>query len=215
MAIEKARSFIARHTRITSSPLVPEIDLHLADEITPIWQATEETLKQMNVSPPYWAFAWPGGQAMARFILDHPRRFAGQRVLDFAAGAGLCAIAAAKVGASQVLAADIDPLATIALAMNAERNDVTFPIESSDIVGSESAWDIVVAGDVCYERPMADRVTQWLRHLAQKGTIVLLADPGRAYLPKEGLQEIARYKVPTTLELEDRTERETILWQMC
>jgi len=214
MELSHARDFVRAQTVIASPTLVPEIRLHLASEITPIWQAAEESLEQMNLPPPYWAFAWPGGQAVTRYILDHKATVASKRVLDFAAGAGLGAIGAALSGAANSIAAEIDTMAAVAIGLNAEQNGVSVSIENEDLVGCRAQWDVVLAGDVCYERPMAMRVTGWLRDLARSGVTVLLGDPGRAYLPAEGMVEIARYQVPTTLELEDRTMKETIVWRM-
>jgi predicted nicotinamide N-methyase len=207
-------AFIRRETIIAAPPLVPEIRLHLATEITPIWQATETTLLREGLPPPYWAFAWPGGQALARTILDDPAIVAGKRVLDFAAGSGLVAIAAAKAGARSVIAAEIDKFAASAIALNATLNGVGVPVALEDVVGTEGPWDLVLAGDVCYERPMAERVTAWLRRLVGQGTEVLMGDPGRSYLPRSGLQLVTRHRVPTSLELEDRTERETVIWRL-
>jgi predicted nicotinamide N-methyase len=207
-------AFIRRETAIASPPLVPEIRLHLATEITPIWQATETTLAHEGLPPPYWAFAWPGGQALARTILDDPSIVAGKRVLDFAAGSGLVAIAAAKAGAASVIAAEIDRFAAAAIALNAALNGVVVPVTLEDVVGEAGPWDLVLAGDVCYERPMAERVTAWLRSLVASGIEVMIGDPGRSYLPKSGLVEVARHRVPTSLELEDRTERETVIWRL-
>jgi predicted nicotinamide N-methyase len=207
-------AFVSAQTKLAPPPLVPEIQLYLASEVTPLWQATEETLARSYVPPPYWAFAWPGGQALARHILDNPQIVAGKHVLDFAAGSGLTAIAAAMAGAAVVAAAEIDPIALAAIGLNATANDVHVAGIAEDIVDTDQAWDVVLAGDVCYERPMAERVTAWLRALAGRGAVVLLGDPGRAYLPSEGLQALARYTVPTTLDLEDRTERETTIWRM-
>lgn len=207
-------AFIRRETIIAAPPLVPEIRLHLATEITPIWQATETTLLREGLPPPYWAFAWPGGQALARTILDDPAIVADKRVLDFAAGSGLVAIAAAKAGAQSVIAAEIDKFAASAIALNAALNGVSVPVTLEDVVGTTGPWDLVLAGDVCYERPMAERVTAWLRTLVSQDTEVLMGDPGRSYLPKSGLALVARHKVPTSLELEDRTERETTIWRL-
>jgi predicted nicotinamide N-methyase len=207
--------FIRRNTTIATPPLVPEIRLHLATEITPIWQATEETLAQAGVPPPFWAFAWAGGQALARFLLDHPGEIAGRTVLDFGAGSGLVAIAAAKTGAAHVLAAEIDHFGLAAIVANAELNGVSIAVTSADLIDTvDTSWEVVAAGDVCYEKPMADRVTPWLSALAAQSSLVLLGDPGRAYLPKTGMIERARYIVPTSRELEDRDERETIVWQV-
>jgi predicted nicotinamide N-methyase len=205
--------FIRRETAIASPPLVPEISLYLATEITPIWHASEAALERQGIDPPYWAFAWPGGQALARHLLDHPALVAGQRLLDFAAGSGLVAIAAARVGA-RAEANDIDPVALEAIAMNAALNHVAVSVASGDLTGTDCRWDVVLAGDVCYEKPMAERVFPWLVACANAGALVLMADPGRAYLPARGLERIAAYDVPTSLELEDRTLRETIVWRI-
>jgi predicted nicotinamide N-methyase len=207
--------FVRSNTAVASPPLVPEIRLYLATEITPIWQATEETLARSGLPPPYWAFAWAGGQALARFLLDHPERVAGRSVLDFGAGSGIVAIAAAKAGAALVLAAEIDHFAAAAIDANAALNDVAIAVKTMDLLDTiDPRWEVVTAGDVCYERPMADRVTAWLRGLAARGALVLLGDPGRAYLPSEGLVELARYLVPTSRELEDRDTRDAIVWQV-
>jgi predicted nicotinamide N-methyase len=203
--------FIAANTRASAHPLVPEVTLHLADQLTPLWQATEAWLSREGVSPPYWAFAWPGSAALARWVLDDPAPVAGRRVLDFASGCGLAAIAAAKAGAAAVLAADIDPLAEAAARLNAAANGVALAATTRDVVGEAGAWDVILAGDVCYEAPMAARVTAWLRAEASRGVAVFLADPGRAYLPRQGLAPAARFRVPTTRELEDREEREVVV----
>jgi predicted nicotinamide N-methyase len=207
--------FVRRNTAITAPPLVPEIRLHLATEITPIWQASEETLARSGLPPPFWAFAWAGGQALSRYVLDHPEQVAGRSVLDFGAGSGLVAIAAAKAGAASVAAAEIDHFAVAAIAANAALNKVAVAVTTADVLDiADARWEVVTAGDVCYERPMADQVTAWLRLLAARGALVLLGDPGRAYLPGAGLVERARYLVPTSLELEDREIREGIVWQV-
>jgi predicted nicotinamide N-methyase len=206
--------FVRTNTAVASPPLVPEIRLHLASEITPLWHATEASLARAQLPPPYWAFAWAGGQALARHILDHPDLVRGRRVLDFGAGSGLVAIAAAMSGA-RATAAEIDPFAAAAIALNAALNEVEIGIERADVIGRESApWEIVLAGDMCYERPLAERLTHWLRALAARGVTVLLGDPGRAYLPSDGLEALARHDVPTTLELEDRTSREGVVWRL-
>ena len=207
--------FVRRNTAITAPPLIPEIRLHLATEITPIWQATEETLARSALPPPFWAFAWAGGQALARYLLDHPEAVAGRSVLDFGAGSGLVAIAAAKAGAASVLAAEIDHFAAAAIAANAALNEVAIAVTTADVLGTcDPRWEVVTAGDVCYERPMAERVTAWLRVLAARGSLILLGDPGRAYLPRYGMQERARYLVPTSRELEDRDSRDGVVWEM-
>jgi predicted nicotinamide N-methyase len=206
---EERRAFIQAQTALVAPPLTPEIRLHLATEITPIWQATEATLEATNLPPPYWAFAWPGGQALTRFLLDQRHWIAGKRVLDFAAGSGLGAIGAAMAGAGRVIANEIDDFAAEAIALNAEINRAAIEVLRHDLIGANEGWDVVLAGDVCYERPMADRVIPWLRDLAGKGVTVLMGDPGRAYLPDQGLIEVAQYDVPTSKELEDRELRQT------
>jgi len=211
-------SFIAAQTRPGPASLVPEIRLHLATEVTPLWQATEATLEQNGLPPPYWAFAWPGGQALARHLLDYSTIARGGRVLDFAAGGGIAAIAAARCGAN-VTAAEIDAVAAAAIRMNAALNDVAVGVLTVDLTARDPCdvareWDLVLAGDVFYERPMAERVGPWLRALAREGRTVLVADPGRAYLPAGGLVELARYSVPTSRDLEDRDIRETRVFRM-
>ena len=207
--------FIRRNTAIAAPPLTPEIRLHLATEITPIWQASEDSLARGAVPPPFWAFAWAGGQALARYLLDQPQVVAGRFVLDFASGSGLVAIAAAMAGASPVLAAEIDHFAAAAIAANAALNDVAVQVTTADLIGvADRRWQIVTAGDVCYEQEMADRTISWLRNLAGGGCPVLLGDPGRAYLPADALRELARYTVPTSRELEDRDTRDGVVWQV-
>ena len=208
-------SFVRRNTAVTTPPLVPEICLYLATEITPIWHATEETLARSALPPPFWAFAWAGGQALARYLLDHSAEVTGRSVLDFGAGSGLVAIAAAKAGATAVLAAEIDPFAAAAIAANAALNDVDITVQTEDLLDTvDACWEVVTAGDVCYERPMADRVMGWLRGMAARGSLVLLGDPGRAYVPSQGLLERSRYLVSTSRELEDRDCREAVIWQV-
>jgi predicted nicotinamide N-methyase len=207
--------FVRRNTAIAVPPLVPEIRLHLATEITPIWQATEESLARSGVPPPFWAFAWAGGQALARYVLDHPAEVAGRFVLDFGAGSGLVGIAAAKAGAARVVAAEIDHFAAAAITANAALNEVAITVMTADVIDTAApGWEVVAAGDVCYEQPMATRVAQWLAALAGRGSLVLLGDPGRAYLPAHGLGERARYVVPTSRELEDRDTRDGVVWQV-
>ena len=207
-------AFISEQAALAAPPLVPEIRLHLASAVTPLWRATEATLAAREVAPPYWAFAWPGGQALARFVLDNPAVARGRSALDFAAGSGLVGIAAAMAGAAAVTAADIDRIAVAAIALNATANSSKIDILHDDPIDRPSAWDVVLAGDVCYEQPMAGRATNWLRRLAAAGTEVLLGDPGRSYRPADGVVELARYRVPTSLDLETRTECETVVWRL-
>jgi len=210
-----AAAFVRANSVVAPVPLVPEIRLHLASEVTPIWQATEETLARNAVPPPFWAFAWAGGQALARHLLDRPDIVAGRDVLDFGSGSGLVAIAAAKAGAACVVAADIDPFAAAAIAANAALNRAEIAIITADLTDAPiKDFAVVTAGDVCYEQPMAARATAWLRRQAARGSLVLLGDPRRAYVPTTGLRERARYAVPTSRELEDREVRETVVWQV-
>jgi predicted nicotinamide N-methyase len=208
-------AFVRANTTIGSPPLVPEIRLHLATEVTPLWQATQSTLAAGNMEPPFWAFAWAGGQALARYILDHPETIAGKHVLDLASGSGMVAIAAAKAGAARVIAADIDPYAAEAIALNTALNGVTVGVETRDLLDRGPAgWAVVTAGDVCYEEPMASRMLTLLRRIAARGRLALLGDPGRAYLPREGLVELARYTVPVSRELEDREAKEGVVFEV-
>jgi predicted nicotinamide N-methyase len=196
-----------------AAPLVPEIVLYLATKITPIWQATEDWLRERALQPPYWAFAWPGGQALARHVLDNPDLVAGRRVLDFAAGGGIAAIACARAGAALVEAAEIDDIARAAIRLNATANGVAITVAEGDIVGAPCRWDIILCGDVCYEAPMTGHILPWLRSMSDVAE-VWIADPGRAYLPGNGLSPVRHYVVPTALELEDRTERQVMLYRL-
>lgn len=206
-------SFIGAHTMIAAPPLVPELRLHLATEITPLWQATEAWLEREGIEPPYWAFAWAGGQALARHILDHPEIVRGKRALDFGAGSGLVSLAAARAGA-QTEAAELDPMAAAAIRLNAALNVVEVAVATGDVIGCDDGWDVILAGDMFYERKLAAHALPWLQTLVRRGADVLLGDPGRAYLPESGLTEIARYTVPTTRELEDRETREGRVWRL-
>ena len=205
--------FIRAHTALALAPLVPEILLHLATEITPIWQASEVWLRQANIDPPFWAFAWPGGQAIARHVLDHPQLVHGRRVLDFAAGCGIAAIACAQSGAAVVEATEVDALAIGAITLNAAANGVPVSALPEDVVGQPCRWDLILCGDVCYEAPMTRHIMPWLRTMAA-ACEVWVADPGRAYLPQAGMEPFATYDVPTSLELEDRPLRPTRLFRL-
>jgi len=215
LAAADPTAFVRANTVLASPPLLPELKLHLATEVTPLWLATEATLRQSGLPPPYWAFAWPGGQALARHLLSHPALVGGRRVLDFAAGSGLAAIGAALAGGAHVAASECDAFARAAIDLNAAANGVAVELVAADLTaGGNLGWDIVLAGDVCYERPMTERVAPWLGRLAAAGVEILLADPGRAYLPKRGLSEIARYVVPTSRELEDRESRDVRIYRV-
>ncbi|MGP9820947.1 class I SAM-dependent methyltransferase [Salinarimonas sp. NSM] len=218
MRIDDPAAFIRAHTRLLPVPHAPQLLLHVADEATALWEKTEEELGEIGLPPPFWAFAWAGGQALARYVLDHPEVVAGRSVLDFAAGSGLVGIAAARAGAARVEAADIDPFACAAMPLNAAANSVVLHTRETDLVGIDEGWEVVLAGDICYERDLAARVLAWLRALAARGATVLVGDPGRAYLPRDaeasGLAPLATYEVPVTRELEDAEIKRTTVWRL-
>jgi predicted nicotinamide N-methyase len=209
------RAFILENTRLQPPPHTPELRLHLADEITPIWKLTEEALAEIGLPPPFWAFAWAGGQALARYVLDNPAIVSGKRVIDFASGSGLVAIAAMKAGAASVLAADIDVFCEAAIGLNATANGVEVAFTQVDLLDAPPpATDVLLAGDICYERPMAEAVMAWLAQGRAAGATVLIGDPGRTYFPKDGLTKLAEYQVPTTRELEDMAVKRTSVWTL-
>lgn len=207
-------TFILTHTRLLPVPYAPEIALYVAEEATELWQKTEDELAVIGLPPPFWAFAWAGGQALARYLLDHPQVVAGRHVLDFASGSGLVAIAAAKSGAGRVEACDIDAFAGAAIGINAQANGVVILPRVDDLVGRDEGWDIICAGDVCYEREMAERVIGWLAALSARGATVLIGDPGRSYLPRERLEAVATYEVPVTRALEDAEIKRSSVWRL-
>ena len=210
-----AAAFIAENTRLLPVPHAPEIVLHVADEATELWQKTEDELSQIGLPPPFWAFAWAGGQALARYLLDNPEVVAGRRVLDFASGSGLVAIAAARSGAAAVLASDLDPFAIAAIPLNAAANGVGDRISATaaDLIGTVPEVDLVLAADIFYERDLAAAVGDWLGRLHAAGTTVLLGDPGRSYLPRACLEAIASYAVPVTRALEDAEIKQSHVWR--
>jgi len=213
--IADASACVRQRTAIEAPPLVPEIRLHLASAVTPLWLATEDALEADGLEAPYWAFAWAGGQALARHFLDHPEMVAGKRVLDIGAGSGIAAIAAAIAGAASVTAADTDPFAAAAIRLNAALNAATVEVTGDDLLDASGGdWDVIVAGDVCYQRGMAGRFADWLKSRAATGALVLLSDPGRAYRPEDGLEQIARYEVPTSREIEDSDVKSAVIWRV-
>ena len=208
-------AFIREHTRLQAPPHTPELTLHLADEVTPIWRMTEEALQEIGLPPPFWAFAWAGGQALARYVLDHPAEVAGKRVIDFASGSGLVALAAMKAGAAAVLAADIDPFCGAAIALNGEANGLVVGFTDQDLLDAPAPdAEVILAGDICYEKPLAERVMAWLGEARARGARVLIGDPGRSYFPREGLVKLAEYQVATTRELEDMEVKKTAVWTL-
>lgn len=206
-------AFVREETVLRPVALVPELSLHVADEAVPLWHRTEEELGEMGLPPPFWAFAWAGGQALARFILDAPEWVAGRSVLDFASGSGLVGIAAARAGARAVTSADIDRFALGAIGLNAAVNGVDLEARGDDLIGRDEGWDVILAGDICYERDLAVRVFDWLLALRARGADVLIGDPGRSYLPKDRLEKLGEYGVPVTRDLEDMEIKRTSVWR--
>ncbi|WJI37156.1 MULTISPECIES: methyltransferase [Mesorhizobium] len=209
-----AQKFILDNTALMAPPHVPEVLLHLADEAHDLWQRTEDELVEIGLPPPFWAFAWAGGQGLARHVIDNPGTVRGKRVLDFASGSGLVAIAAAKVGAAGVMATDIDPFCATAIRLNSEANDVQVQFLGTDCVGTDAGWDVILAGDVFYDKPFADRLMPWFSALKRRGADILIGDPGRSYLPRSGLEPLAFYEVPVTRALEDAEVKRTTVWRL-
>ena len=210
MPIDHA-AFIRQHTELLPVPLVPEIKLYLAHESVPLWQKTEDELGEMGLPPPFWAFAWAGGQALARYVLDHPEIVKGKHVLDLASGSGLVGIAAMKAGAASVLAADIDAFALTAVAMNAAANGCEITSTGADLLNSAPQnFDVILVGDIFYEKQTAARCLAFLR---QSSADILIGDPGRSYLPKELLMSVAQYQVPVSRDLEDSEIKQTSVWR--
>ena len=206
---------ICRLTKRQPLPLVPEISLYLASDDLPIWQMGEAELEAQGLNAPFWAFAWAGGQALSRFILDHPEHVKAKRVLDFGAGSGIVAIAAMMAGATEADASEIDPDCVPAMEVNAKANGVTIKPLLEDVTdGPADRWDVILVGDVCYEGPMAQKIMTWLRKAAGQGVPVLMGDPGRSYTPKQGLEKLIAYGVKTDSQLEDTDLRNTVVWKV-
>jgi predicted nicotinamide N-methyase len=207
--------FVRANTRLLPVPHAPEISLHVADEAVPLWSKTEEELEREGLPPPFWAFAWAGGQALARYLMDEPETVRGRRVLDVGSGSGLVAIAAMRAGAASVLAVDVDGFALAAIAANAGANDVVVGISGDDPIGGDFPdVEVVTVGDLFYERDLAQRLLAWLDGFAARGVPVLIGDPGRSYLPKDRLDPLADYAVPVTRELEDSDIKRTTVWRL-
>ena len=208
-------AFIRQNTSLLSPPLVPEVTLHLAHEAVPIWQKTEEELGEIGLPPPFWAFAWAGGQALARYVLDHAAIVQGKSVLDLATGSGLVGIAAITAGAKRVRAADIDPFACAAARLNAQANAVELDVTDEDLLQAKPAlFDVILVGDLFYEKALAERVHSWLGEAKRHGAQILIGDPGRSYLPKSALTHVIDYEVPVTRELEDAEIKRTAVWRL-
>lgn len=208
-------AFIRANTSVLAPPLVPEVLLHLAHEAVPVWQKTEEELGEIGLPPPFWAFAWAGGQALARHVLDHAAIVHGKRVIDLASGSGLVGIAAKKAGAVHVLAADIDCFAVPAITLNAGLNGVTVEVTGEDLlIQPPPETDVILVGDLFYEKTIATRCFEWLKQAYLAGKTVLIGDPGRSYLPREKLEKLTEYAVPVTRELEDAEIKRTAVWRL-
>jgi predicted nicotinamide N-methyase len=219
MSAEDRERFIRANTQPQRPPLVPEVELLLSGEVMELWGKTEALAAAQQAGmtalpPPYWAFAWPGGQALARYIIDHPEHVRDRTVLDFGAGSGLVGIAAAKAGAACAVAAETDELALTAIDLNSHANGIFVEPLGNDVIGLNARWNTVLAGDMFYERPLAERLVPWLRRLAREGIRVLVGDPGRHYFPTSGVRKLASFSVPTTLELEDRERKDAAVYQL-
>ena len=207
-------AFIRENTRVLAPSHVPELALHLADDAVSLWELTEEQLGELGLPPPFWAFAWAGGQALARYVLDHPERVRGKSVMDVASGSGLVAIAAMKAGAGSARAIDIDAFASHAAILNAELNGVAVEVSDADPVGRPTEADVILVGDLFYDRDLAPRVLAWLIAMQAEGKTVLIGDPGRTYLPRDKLEQIAAYDIPVTRALEDAEVKRAAVWRL-
>lgn len=212
--IDDIPAFIRENTRIMAASYVPEVRLYLADDAVSLWELTEEQLGELGLPPPFWAFAWAGGQALARYVLDQPEIVRGKSVLDMASGSGLVAIAALQAGAASALAADIDRFAGDAAQLNAALNNVTLETTDADLIGAEAPHDVILVGDLFYDRDLAPRVFAWLSKLKAQGKTVLIGDPGRTYLPKDKLNQIAAYDIPVPRALEDAELKRAAVWAL-
>ncbi len=213
--IKDNSEFILNNTQLKNPPLLPEMKLYLSEVFNALWRVTETRFEAKNIPPPFWSFAWPGGQALARYVLDNPEIVRGKRVFDFASGSGLCAIAAKMSGAASVVANDVDPLSIVAVGMNAQANGVDVDVLHDNKINRDLPdIDVILAGDFCYEWPMAGYAIEWLRAQIKQGKTVLLADPGRNYLPKEGLEKLAEYDIATPLEVEDSEIKHTTIYKL-
>ena len=212
------QAFIRKNTKLTNSLLLPEIHLYLASECVPLWHKTEAELGAMGLPPPFWAFAWAGGQALARYVMDHPALVCARRVLDLASGSGLAAIAAAKAGGVPVVASEIDAFGQAAIALNADCNHVYVEILGQDLLDHPTPlaprYDVILVGDLFYEQETAQRALAFLERHAKLGTKVLVGDPGRTYLPTDRLAKQCEYTVPVTRDLEDQSIKRTAVFTL-
>ena len=215
MSILDRAAFIRANTSVMAPPLVPELRLHLAHEAVPLWQKTEEELGEMGLPPPFWAFAWAGGQALARHVLDHPEIVGGKRVVDLASGSGLVGLAAMKAGAARVLAADIDGFSLEAIRLNAALNGAELDVTGENLLDRPAPpCEVILVGDLFYEKDLAARVFSWLAEAESRGIVTLIGDPGRSYLPREKLVKLGEYKVAVTRDLEDSEIKLTSVWRL-
>ena len=215
MTIPDRARFIRANTTLMTPPLVPEVQLYLAHEAVPLWQKTEEELGEMGLAPPFWAFAWAGGQALARHVLDHPELVGGKRVVDLASGSGLVGIAAMKAGAASVVAADIDAFSVEAIGINADINRVCIEATGRDLLDQPATGaDVILVGDLFYEKVLAKKVFAWLEEAEGRGIVTLIGDPGRSYLPRDRLTKLGEYKVEVTRDLEDAEVKLTSVWRL-
>ncbi|RSM78698.1 methyltransferase [Kibdelosporangium aridum] len=207
-------AFVRAHTRLGVAPHVPEIQLYLAEDAFDLWERVEAEVGEKGLAPPFWAFAWAGGQALARYVLDNPSLVAGRSVLDLAAGCGVVALAAAKAGASRVVANEIDQFAIDAIVLNAEANGLTVQTEFGDMVdGDAEGFDVVLAGDIFYDTAVTSRMMPFIRRLQARDVTVLVGDPGRKHLPREQFAQVAQYEVPVPKALEDAEVKTTTVWR--
>lgn len=212
--LAEAMAFIRANTRVANAPGLP-IRLYTADELTPIWEATEKDLAEANVAPPFWAFPWAGGQALARYVLDNPDTVRGKRVLDLASGSGLVAIAAAVAGAAEIVANDIDPMCEAAVALNAELNGVNITYLAGNLLdGAPPAYDVILAADVFYEQTPAKLFRAMLERCHVNGSTILAGDPGRTYFPRDAFKQVAEYAVETTTEIENHPVKSARVWTL-
>ncbi len=212
--LAEAKAFIRANTRVADAPGLP-IRLYTADELTPIWEATEKDLAEANVAPPFWAFPWAGGQALARYVLDNPETVRGKRVIDLASGSGLVAVAAALAGAAEIVANDIDPICEAAVALNADLNGVTIAYLGGNLLdGEPPAYDVILAADVFYEQTPASLFRAMLERCNANGSMVLAGDPGRTYFPRDAFRQVAEYAVETTTEIENYPVKSARVWTL-
>ncbi|WP_108663826.1 class I SAM-dependent methyltransferase [Acuticoccus kandeliae] len=210
----EAAEFVRANTLLGTPSHVPELRLHLADEALPLWQKTEDELSETGLPPPFWAFAWAGGQALARYVLDHPDLVAGRTVLDLGAGSGIAGIAASLAGARRVVPSELDAFARAAMAMNAAANAVSLEPCVGDLLDGSADADVILAGDIFYERPLAERAFAFLRRAQAAGALVLIGDPKRSYLPADALEALETYAISVPLALEDSDVKRTTVWRL-